>query len=173
MPKRSEREEYSGKFEEGNPYADKTAQHLYKKLRWGNSPLEEFSINGPEDMASMGTVAKIFNANNKTKLTFTEDNGPFIAVGISSNYLYIVTRNQDGSPVDISEDFDNYRFVGEIKQIDYYSSKNNENAYYYHKHEKPYPKMYTSPELDVMILIPARLDNGHPSYIVREEGIIG
>jgi len=173
MPKRSERQEYADKFEEGNPYSDYTAQHLFKVIRWGNKPKEEFEINAPEDMACMGLVAKIFLVQNKEKIKFTVKNAPFLAVGLNSNYLYIVSKNTDGSPVDIPLDTDNYDFVGNIKQIDYYSDKNNEEAYYYHKHEKPYPFLYVSRNKLCIIIIPAELNTGHPSYIVREEGIIG
>lgn len=173
MPKRSEREEFANRFEEGNPYTKKSPQQLYKSLRWGNESTEEFIFDGPEEMASLGILAKIYFVENKTKIKFSERNGPFLAVGKDSNYLYVVTRNVDGSPTNVHNDFDDYKLFAHVKRTDYYSDKNNEPAYYYHKHEKPYPLAYISPDSNTIVLIPDQLKSGHPSYIVREEGIIG
>jgi hypothetical protein len=173
MPKRSEREEYASKFTEQNPYSGKSAKALYSSLRWGNGPTEIFEIEGPEEMASLGILAQIWFVENKVKIKFAEDNGPFLAVGKDSNYLYIVNRNEDGSPTDVSSDFDSYKAFAHVRRTDYYSDKNNEPAYYYHKHEKPYPLAYISPDSNTILLVPDQLESGHPSYIVREEGIIG
>jgi hypothetical protein len=173
MPKRSERKEYAEKFTEGNPYADTSAEHLYKELRWGNGPTDTYEIDGPEDMATMGIVAKLVLTDVPRTVKFKEKDGPYLAVGLQSNYLYIVNRYDDGTPCNIQTDTEEYKCIGNIKQIDYFSDKNKEKAYYYHKHEKPYPFLYMSPDLMSCIVIPAELDSGHPSYIVREEGIIG
>lgn len=173
MPKRSERQHYFEKFEEGNPYKNKSADHLYKSLRWGNNPTETFEIDGPEEMVSLGILAKIFFVENKITLKFGERKGPFLAVGKDSNWLYIVNRFEDGSPADVSSDFEYYKPIDHVRRTDYYSDKNNETAYYYHKHEKPYPLAYISPDQNTIILVPDKLENDLPSYIVREEGIIG
>lgn len=170
MPKRSDRKEFFDRFTEGNPYKNKSAKDLYKSLRWGNSPDEFFEIEGPEDMASLGILAKLFFEDG-SKLVYTEDEGPFLAVGKDSNLLYVVHKNNNDEPINIPDD--GYEIIGKVKQTDYHSNKNNEEAYYYHKHEKPYPLCYAHESEGILILKPSRLKNGFPSYVVREEGIIG
>jgi hypothetical protein len=171
MPKRSEREEYFDKFNENNPYKNKTAHYLYKSLRWGNAAKDAFEIDGPEDMATLGDLAQIKFEDSWLNQKYHESDAPFLAVGKHSNYLYIVEKDETFAPINIPSS--GYKFVGLAKRIDYYSDKGNEKAYYYHNHEKPYPEVFIHKTKNIMIIKPSILENGMPSFIVREEGIIG
>lgn len=162
------RDKFPKGYFEDNPFEDLSAEEMYEALRWGNEPAEVFDIDGPEDMATLGTVAMLDLAHGRA--TFTEEEAPYLALGTESNYLYIVPR-VNGEPVDIPEG--PYVAVGELQQTDYYSDKGGEEAYYYHEHEEPFPTLYMHLETGVCIVEPANMEDGSRSYAVGEEGVIG
>jgi hypothetical protein len=148
-----------------------TPEETYSKLRWGNSPAESFDIEAPESMVTLGDVAQLITENGTAK--FSEDDAPFLAIGVETNRIYIVPKNGD-LPVNIPEFSETtYQKIGEIEQTDYYSDKGGEEAYYYHEHEAPYPTLYMHEESGVCVLIPAEMDDGSRSYAVGDEGVIG
>jgi hypothetical protein len=175
MPKREERDLYGHAFE-GNPYDNHTTEEMYESLRWDNSPNALYEIDAPEPMATIGDVAKLKIKNpvkGKRTYNFKEESAPFLAVGKDSNQLYIVPK--DGEyPLNVPEldlESDEWEFRGEVKETHYYSDKGEDNAYYYHEHQKPFPELYVH-ETGVGVLVPADND-GEPSYAVIKEGIIG
>jgi len=170
MPKRSERDVYQASFS-GNPYGDTPVEGMYKRLRWGNSPADSWEINGPEDMATLGELAKLYRTARHRLCSFKEGAGPFVAVGKQSNIIYIVPRRENGSPVDVPDDLEQYVGICEVSRIDYYSDKGGDICYYYHNHEAPYPCLYQH-DCGVGILMPSD-NNGERSYVVDDAGIIG
>ena len=170
MPKRSERDKYSEAFE-GNPFKGKSPRAVYKALQWGNNPRDMFDIEAPEPLVALGEVAKIVLQGGH-KESISEKDAPFLALGTDSNNLYIIQRDENGEPVDVPLDLEDYDLVGKVKSTHYYSNKGNEKAYYYHDHEKPYPLLYRHEASGVCVLIPQD-NNGSPSYAVAIEGIIG
>lgn len=170
MPKRSERDEYSEAFK-GNPFEGKSPTDVYKSLQWGNNPRETFDIEAPEPLVNLGEVAKIKLAGGHIE-QISDKEAPYLALGTESNYLYIIHRDENGEPVDVPLDFEEYDLVGKVMATHYYSDKGGEKAYYYHNHEKPYPLLYRHEYTGVCVLIPQD-NNGLPSYAVAIEGIIG
>lgn len=170
MPKRSERDKYSHAFD-GNPFEGMNPIDVYKSIKWDNDPKDLFDIDAPEPLVALGEVAKICLLDG-TEESISEDEAPFLALGTNSNSLYIIHKDENGSPIDVPLDFDKYKLIGEVKATHYYSDKGNEEAYYYHDHEEPYPLLYRHPKTGVCILLPQD-NNGNPSYAVAREGIIG
>jgi hypothetical protein len=162
------RDKFPKGYFEDNPYDGLDAQAMYERIRWGNAPTETFEIDGPEDMATLGTVAMLDMEQGAVK--FGEDEAPFLALGTDSNRLYIVPI-VDGEPMDIPSG--PYVEIGEMFQLDYYSDKGGEDAYYYHEHEEPFPRLYMNLESGVCILEPAEMEDGSRSYAVSDEGVIG
>lgn len=161
------RDDFDEEIFEGNPFWDLGAEEIFDRLRWGEAPTEKFEIDGPEDMATLGTVARIDYAGGVSE-QWDEDEAPYLAVGAKSNAIYIVPN--DGGPLDVPSG--PYEPVEEATRLDYYASKGGEVAYYTHDHEPPYPTVYENPKSGVRIVVPA--DNeGARSYAVDEEGIIG
>ena len=163
-----ERDRFPAEYFDGNPFEGESPEGAYRKLRWGNEPKETFEIEGPEDMATIGELARLDFEGEVVE--FDEENAPFLAVGVESNRLYIVPKDEQG-PIDVPEG--EYTEIGAISQIDYYSDKGGEDAYYYHEHEEPYPKVYQHKTSGVLIVEPEELDDGSRSYAVGEEGVIG
>lgn len=170
MPRRSERMEFLNRFRDGNPFGDDDVRGMYRKLRWGNNPDDAWTIDAPEDMATIGELAR-FDFADRTKEEYNEDEAPFLAVGLESNLVYIVPKDSEGNPVDVPE-LDGYVDIGSLKRTDYYSDKGGTPAYYYHKHERPYPNLYENPDTGCRVIVPNNWRGG-PSYVVSEEGIIG
>ena len=154
---------------DGNPYDGVSVEEMYEKLRWGNKPEQVFEIEGPEDMATVGTVAKIVTSSGVVE--YSEEEAPFLAIGRETNRLYIVPFDSEGGPCDIPEG--GYTELAEIRQIDYYSDKGGEEAYYYHEHEAPFPTLYLDDVTGVAVIEPAEMDDGSRSYAVGDEGVIG
>lgn len=162
-----ERDKYPREYFEGNPYEAETPWEMYEKLRWGNASQETFEVDAPEAMATLGDVAVLDLGD--CQIRFDEDEAPYLAVGHESNRLYIVPADENG-PVDIPES--GFVDLGEVRQIDYYSDKGGEAAYYYHEHEAPYPRLLIHP-CGVMMLEPSEMEDGSRSFAVSDEGIIG
>lgn len=168
MPKRSERDRFDPKVFASNPFEGKTPIAVYKALRWGNRARQTFSVNAPEPLVSLGEVAKLRFSRCGT-LKFTEENGPFLAIGCTTNLVYFVPR-KNGKPVNVPKG--PYHFVDTLKRTDYYSDKGGDDAYYYHDHERPYPSVFQNKASGVCILVPAQ-HRGQRSYAVAVEGIVG
>lgn len=152
-----------------NPFEGLDATEVYRKLRWGNDPDQEWDIEAPEDMATLGTVARIDFADRREE--WDEDEAPFLAVGLTSNMLYMVPRDADGNP-ETPIPHGPYEPVGAIKRIDYYSNKGDEESYFYHDHEPPYPIVAENSETGIRLIVPAD-HQGNRSYAVDKEGVIG
>lgn len=173
MPKREERDLYSHAFD-SNPYEGSDPSDMYRSLRWGNEPTQEFNIEAGESMASIGDLARLDTEHGSYE--FDEEVAPFLAIGQDSNFLYVIPKEimQENPSPEIPE-FDpsspEWEDNGEVSETHYYSDKGEEDAYYYHEHQNPLPSLWTH-ESGVSVLIPA--DNeGDPSYAVAKEGIIG
>jgi hypothetical protein len=169
MPKRSQRSEFLKRMKGGNPFDGRDAHEMYRELRWGNNPNEAWTIDAPEDMATIGELARM-DFDDGSRENYRENEAPFLAVGRESNLLYVVPQ-QRGNPVDVADLDDGYQFIGNVKRTDYYSDKGGQPALYYHKHERPYPEVYENAQ-GCRVVIPANWQGG-PSYVVSEEGIIG
>ena len=163
-----ERDNFPSEYFDGNPYETETPEGTYRRIRWGNEPSEVFSIEAPEPLATLGDVAQICTQSGSTG--YSEDEAPFLALGTVSNRLYMVPKIGK-NPVDIPDG--PYEYVGTVIQLDYYSDKGGEEAYYFHEHEPPYPRLYMHLESGVCILEPQQLPGGGRSYAVGDEGVIG
>ena len=163
------RDSFPKKYFDGNPYEGVEPEEAYKRLRWGNEPSEVFEIEGPEDMATIGTVAKVIT--DRGTLSYSEDEAPYLAVGLQTNRVYIVPV-KDGKPCSSIPDGP-YEKLAQIHQIDYYSDKGGEEAYYFHEHEEPYPNIYLDEATGVGVIEPEEMEDGSRSYAVGDEGIIG
>jgi len=172
VPKRSERELYDHAFDV-NPYEGLSLDEMYDSIQWGKNPEHIYPIDAPEPLASLGTLALLKTKSAYGTMKYKEKNAPFLAVGQDTNCLYIVPRNKDGSPQDIPEfDPEIWEAIGEVKATHYYSDKGNEEGYYYHDHESPYPVLFVHESTGIGMLVPVDMD-GKPSYAVIKEGIIG
>ncbi len=169
MPKRSDRIKFLNRFRGGNPFEDTDVAGMYKKLRWGNNPDEAWTIDAPEDMATIGELARL-DFDDGTREEYDEYEAPYLAVGLDTNRLYVVPKDAEGNPVDVPDA--GYVDIGSLKRTDYYSDKGGTPALYYHKHERPLPSVFENPDTGCRIIAPRRWRGG-PSYVVSEEGIIG
>lgn len=163
------RDKFPKKYFDGNPYEGETPEEMYRRLRWGNEPTETFDLEMPESMVSLGEVAMVVLDGKSTK--FLEHEAPYMAIGAASNQIYIVPKDDNGQPVDVP--VGPYVEIGTIRQIDYYSDKGGTDAYYYHEHEEPFPKVYMHMESGVCVVEPAEMEDGSRSYAVGDEGVIG
>lgn len=173
MPKRSERLDYGHAFD-GNPFEGMDPSDIYSELRWGDVPTDQWEIDAPEPLASLGELAMLQLAGANPSEQWGEDDGPFVAVGADTNMVYLVPRASDDGPVRKVPKFSKrtWRRVGKVRQTDYYSVKDGEPAYYYHKHERPLPDVWEHPRSGVRVLVPAN-HKGRRSYGVVKEGIVG
>jgi len=151
-----------------NPFDGDGPEQMYRRLRWGNSPRESWEVEGPEDMAALGTLAQIVTPSGSKK--WSEARGPFLAVGVDSNWLYVVPRRGRGPIGEIPSG--PYVELCSVVQTDYYSKKGNDIAYYYHEHEPPYPVLAQHRASGCAVILP-QSHRGGRSYAVGEEGIIG
>lgn len=163
-----ERDKFPQEYFDGNPYEENTPEETYERIQWGNSPRETFEVTAPEPLVTLGDVAQICTPKGNVK--FSEDEAPFLALGTDSNKLYFVPK-VGNEPVDIPDG--PYHYIGIVTQLDYYSDKGGEPAYYYHEHESPFPHLYQERESGVCILIPSTCKDGSKSYAVGDEGVIG
>lgn len=164
MPKRSDRVVFNKHFD-GNPFDGVDPQTIYKKLRWGNNPKKVIQVYAPEPIVGLGHLAKLFledgsvlNAKNKIHL----------AVGANTNFIYLFPNKTTTIPYHSEK----WKSIGLVKQTDYYSDKGNEDCYYYHEHEAPYPILSKCPGKSIYMLIPQSF-KGRRSYAVIKEGIVG
>jgi hypothetical protein len=165
-----QREKYAHLFEE-NPFAGRNPREMFSLLHWGNTHSKEFVIDAPEPLVMLG-MAKVLKGMT-ADFEFL-DGEAFLAVGGNSNQLYIIPR-VDNKPLTRIPKFSQRtaRYVDKIKQTDYLSTKGGDNEdYYYHKHERPYPGLWLNHAAGVGYLV-AATHNGKPSYAVGKEGIVG
>lgn len=163
------RDKFPKEYFQGNPLKGATPDEAYKRLQWGNNPRERFTIEGPEPMAVLGELAKVFFVG-KGRQTFREGEY-FLAVGTRSNTVYFVPMDERGRPFDFPRGFmGRLQQVSRVRRTDYYSEKGGESGYYFHDHEAPFPVLCRVGSH--YCLIPAR-HNGGRSYAVNDEGIIG
>lgn len=174
MPKRSDRDVYGEAFDQ-NPFEDMEPLDMYTSLQWDKEPEAVWDIEAPEPLVAIGELARLDFAGDSLHEAWDEELAPFLAVGRDSNVLYVLPKDVHGAPVDEVPEFDehdpSWTYKGLLKQTDYYSSKGNEDAYYYHEHEDPYPELWEH-ENGVCVLIPQR-HKGKRSYAVAKEGIVG
>lgn len=153
----------------GNPFASKTPQETFSLLHWGNRFERLIEIDAPEPLVMLGMTAALA-LENGSELRFKSGEA-FLAIGHKSNRLYVVPR-RNNQPVDVPAFSKSLRRIGRVVRTDYLSTKGgNQEHYYYHEHEPPYPTLYTHPT-GVGYLRPAR-HNGGASYAVGKEGIVG
>lgn len=165
MPKRSDREVYAKYFGK-NPFNGISPEKIYKELKWGNQPKEVISIFAAEPLVSLGYVAKIFMTNGYT--INCSKNKVHLAVGANTNYIYMFPRGTTKIPYHNEQ----WKSLSLVQQTDYYSDKGNEECYYYHEHEPPYPILSRFPNKNIFMLLPQDF-NGQRSYAVIKEGIVG
>lgn len=165
-----ERERYSHLFD-GNPFGAVNPREAFSLLQWGNQSRRSYKIDAPEPLVLLG-MAKLLVLRDR-QLTFSPGEA-FLAVGHTSNTLYIVPRVRN-EPLKLIPKFStkSAKFIGTVLQTDYLSSKGRPKRehYYYHKHQAPFPSLWAHPS-GVSYLRPAKL-NGKPSYAVGREGIVG
>ena len=166
MPKRSDRTFYSDIFE-SNPFEDFDPEEMYKSLRWGNNPNEIFDIRAPEPLVTIGDLAQLKLSDQNLK--WDESEAPFLAVGKDSNCLYIIPKDESGYPIQVPKS--GYFEVDSVRQTDYYSDKGGEDAYYFHKHENPFPKLLVH-QNGIAVIIPSEHKKKR-SYAVGKDGIVG
>lgn len=169
MPKRSEREMFDESIFEENPFKDDKPTAIYRKLKWGNEPSKLFPIDAPEPLVCLGEVAQLIDDKKRVK-KYREGYGPFLAIGAHSNLVWFIPQ-QKGHPLKRIPKT-GYVRVAKVRQTDYLSDKGGEDAYYYHKHERPYPTLWIHEKSGCMVLEPARF-KGRRSYAVAVEGIVG
>lgn len=173
MPKRSERDMFGEAFDR-NPFEDFDPEDMYGQLQWDKEPEAVWEVDAPEPLVALGELAGLDWGDDDLEL-WDEDRAPFLAVGRDSNALYVVPKDEDGAPLENIPEFDpgcpDWRKLGTVRQTDYYSSKGNEPAYYYHEHENPLPTVWEH-KSGTRVLVPAN-HNGKRSYAVAKEGIVG
>lgn len=163
-----ERLRYAHLFE-GNPFASKGVEETFSLLHWGNKFERLIEIDAPEPLVMLGMMAKLALENGQ-ELRFNSGEA-FLAVGHRSNRLYVVPR-KNNKPVDVPAFSRSLNRIGRVVRTDYLSTKGgNQEHYYYHEHEAPFPTLYTHPT-GVGYVRPAR-HKGAPSYAVGKEGIVG
>lgn len=168
MPKRSERDKFDARSFETNPYKGKSPRQIYKSLQWGNTPNSVVEIKSPESLIALGRLATLYHSGT----CLLSGKNYFLCVGSSSNYLYFLPIKNKRVPV---KTHSGQAWVKSCKvtRTDYLSSKGeNEENYYYHNHEKPFPELYVDRGTGVGILIPSN-NKGKRSYAVIEAGIVG
>lgn len=162
---------YSHLFER-NPFHGLSPHSAYELLQWGNASRKTHSIEAPEALVLLGSMAQLVLADRK--LTFRKHEA-FLAVGHRSNHLYIVPRAKNGGPIKTIPKFSHaaWQRIGLLRQTDYLSTKGRQRSehYYYHKHEEPLPVLWIHPS-GVGYVRPSR-HQGKPSYAVGREGIVG
>lgn len=153
----------------GNPFAGKGVEETFSLLHWGNRHEHLTEIDAPEPLVMVGMMAALA-LENGAELRFKSGEA-FLAMGHRSNRLYVVPR-KNNKPVDVPAFSRSMRCIGKVVRTDYLSTKGgNQEHYYYHEHEHPFPTLYTHPT-GVGYLRPAR-HNGKASYAVGKEGIVG
>lgn len=165
MPKRSDREVFEGAFS-GNPFHGKTPSQIYTKLQWGNRPKRIYPIDAPEPLVALGELAAFYTTAGDYEL---DENKYFIAVGATSNTLYFLPINRPITRVP-AFNIRNWTKGPLVRETHYYSDKGGDDAYYYHEHEKPFPRLWVNNEMG--ILVPSN-NKGQRSYAVIKEGIVG
>jgi hypothetical protein len=168
MPRRGERHKFPAGIFYGNPLEGRSPEEAYRLLRWGNATRQTFTIRAPEPLVSLGELAQLIADNGERQQWSDDEAAPWLAVGHTTNLLYIVPR-VNGRPLDVPHG--PYAPRARIRQVDYYSDKGGEPAYYYHTHERPFPTLYTSPS-GIGIIVPAPHRGGR-SFAVAEGGIVG
>jgi hypothetical protein len=158
------RDKYPRDYFESNPFEGEDPENVYRRIRWGKEPDSVREIEAPEPLVSLGDAAAVVLTQGVACL-FDEGEAD-LAVGVESNKVYIVPKGLEEIPKD------NYEYLGESRQIDYISVKGDEDGYYYHEHEKPYPKVYIHAVSGVLVVEPSEHE-GRRSYAVSDEGIIG
>jgi hypothetical protein len=166
MPKRSDRNYFKKAFE-GNPFEDLNPEEMYSEIRWGNKPRRIIPIDAPEPLATIGECAQLITSKGTYK--WPESAAPYLAVGKDTNILYVIPQPKNKWRIKIPDC--DYLDLAYVKQTDYYSDKGGDECYYFHKHEKPFPRLFVH-ENGVAIIIPVRYRN-KKSYAVSREGIIG
>jgi hypothetical protein len=163
------RDKFPSEYFANNPLEGETPHGAYKRLQWGNRAKHAWDIESPEPMAVLGRLAKIvFVHGNRQSF---DDWRYYVAVGTSSNMVYLVPMDNRRRPEPFPIDFlRGAEAILRVRQIDYYSEKGGEDGYYYHEHESPYPMLYGND--GHCLLEPARHRGGR-SYAVNDEGIIG
>ena len=173
MPKRSERELFGDAFED-NPFEGLDPEAMYGELQWDKDPEAVWEVDAPEPIVAIGDLAGFEWDDGELEL-YQEESAPFLAVGRDSNVLYVVPKDEDGAPLERIPKFSprsrDWQRIGPVVQTDYYSSKGNEAAYYYHEHESPHPIVWEHVS-GVRVLVPSR-HKGRRSYAVAKEGIVG
>lgn len=166
-----ERQHYAHLFR-GNPLRGTAPEEAFSLLNWGNHATRTFTIDAPEPLVMLG-MAKMLVLRDRV-LTFRRGE-TFLAVGHKSNELYLIPR-VNNRPLERIPPFHRRtaECVGEVLQTDYLSTKGKDRKehHYYHKHEKPYPRLWLNHAARVGYLHAAS-HNGKPSYAVGEEGIVG
>jgi len=163
------RDKFPTEYFAENPLEGESAHNAYKRLQWGNNPRKAWKIEAPEPMAVLGRLAKLFFVGGKSQ-SF-DDWDFYVAVGTKSNRVYLVPMDEKHKPMAFPEGFlKGCDAIVGVRRIDYYSEKGNEEGYYFHEHEKPFPMLYGCD--DHFILEPAKHRGGR-SYAVSDEGIIG
>jgi hypothetical protein len=165
MPKRSDREVFSGVFG-SNPFQGMSPEEIYTEIQWGNTPKEVIDISAPESLIALGHLAKLVYTSGSAKF---EKNDYNLAIGSDSNILYIFPVGETYIP-DLDDSL--WFKVKVVKETHYYSDKGGEDCYYYHNHEKPYPILFSREESPVHIIVPQKF-KGQRSYAVIKEGIVG
>jgi hypothetical protein len=166
MPSRSDRETYSKAFDKHNPFEDKNPHQIYSEIQWGNAPKKIFKINAPEPLVALGELAALYTSKGDMEF---EEQEYFISVGAHRNILYFLpigVRIQKVPDLDVRK----WKRGPLVTETHYYSDKGGEPAYYYHEHEKPFPRLWWSGNIG--ILVPSN-HKGKRSYAVIKEGIVG
>jgi len=160
-----ERDRYPKEYFEENPFEGENPEDIYRRIRWGKEPDSVREIEAPESLVSMGDAAMVIMTGG---LAYAFDEGEAdLAIGSESNLVYIVPKGVEEIP------HDGYSYLGETSQVDYISVKGDEEGYYYHEHEPPYPTVFMHEETGVLVVLPAEQEDGSRSYAVSDEGIIG
>lgn len=163
------RDKFPAEYFTGNPYEGLDPEEVYKRIQWGNEPIALYELDAPEALANLGELAML--QSEVDQLEYGEEEAPFLALGVDSNRLYIIPKDENGEPVDVPNG--PYVEVCQVTQTDYYSDKGGEEAYYYHEHEEPFPSLFIHLQTGVMIIEPVKDEDGTRSYAVGDEGVIG
>jgi hypothetical protein len=153
-----------------SPLAGQTPEEQYRAIRWGRRPREHLVLDVPalrraQDLVCLGRLRALYLAldDDHDEVLTALRPYPYLCVGAADNRLYVgggatgamARRRLWGQPGSRRT----------IRQVDYDSVKGRTRAYFYHDHERPFPRLEVLP-------------SGYPAYRgggykVGADGIIG
>ncbi len=144
-----------------------TVDEQYRDLRWGLEPRFERTVTVPgmrrrEAVAELGLLRVLYlRRPDGSVVTWRVPRPyPWLAVGAKSGRLWIVPRRAMNLSALAGMPKAGWRVI----RTDYTALKGDEDAYWYHDHEAPFPRLYR---------VDGHVQYRGGGYFVAPEGIVG